>query len=97
MSHICTTNREGKNCIFMRKDGCSFSQMGCFPITGKCEGCDNVEKFGEFEFCKSYAFPHAKWIDGKCNMATHLEKIEEETKKKRNPTKAFKKGSRRKR
>jgi len=58
------------------------------PIIAKCiEGekcCSKVNKDGPFNptyveggellkyYCKTYAFPTAKWRLGKCNMADHI-------------------------
>ena len=45
------------------------------PIIEKCIGeksCSKIVVEGEKSFCKSYAFPAAKWRNGICNMADHI-------------------------
>jgi hypothetical protein len=53
-----------------------------------------VEGGGEFlpHYCKVYAFPTAKWRNGNCNMADHLEIETKKDTKKVNPLKASKRG-----
>lgn len=43
-------------------------------------------------YCKTYAFPAAKWRIGNCNMADHLEIEVKKDGKKVNPLKASKRG-----
>jgi len=65
------------------------------PIVEQCiageKCCSKVVVEGEKSFCKSYAFPTAKWKNGNCNMADHLI-IEKKDSKKVNPLKASKRG-----
>jgi hypothetical protein len=46
------------------------------PIVEKCtegeKSCSKIVVEGGKSFCKSYAFPAAKWRNGICNMADHI-------------------------
>ncbi len=60
------------------------------PITEKCEGCDRIVAANNNRFCKSYAFPEAKWKQGICNFATHVKPETITSSIKINPLKASK-------
>lgn len=59
------------------------------PFTTPTMGCDDSLK----HYCKTYAFPSAKWRIGNCNMADHLEIETKKDTKKVNPLKASKRGN----
>lgn len=61
-------------------------------IIDKCEGCDRVRTFEEQKFCGSYSNPARKWVDGRCNFATHI-KNEGGKAAKVNPLKASKRAA----
>ena len=63
---ICTTKREGFDCIFMKPSGCVVG--GCKEIVDECSGCNHVCE----GYCEAYHSPDAKWRLGKCNFATHI-------------------------
>jgi hypothetical protein len=86
---ICTTVKEGVNCNFMSKSGCTFRGGRCLTIVESCKGCDRVRSFASGEYCLSYANPTIKWEFGKCNFATHI-KVEKGEQKMLNPLKASK-------
>ncbi|MBF0529795.1 MAG: PxxKW family cysteine-rich protein [Deltaproteobacteria bacterium] len=68
----CATIKEGIECSFMGKAGCSFLGGACKPIVDKCQGCDRVKQYADAVFCKSFPDPGVKWRTGICNMATHV-------------------------
>jgi len=39
---VCTTVREGSECIFMSKRGCQFNGGSCQPIVDQCDGCERI-------------------------------------------------------
>jgi len=91
----CTTVKEGKSCIFMKKTGCSYNGGKCHSIVEACEGCANIEQYPSGSFCQIFAEPELKWISGNCNMASHAQNgAQEETSKKINPLKASKRSRR---
>lgn len=87
---ICKSVKEGANCIFMKKKGCSFNGGRCYPIVDSCDGCDMAEEYPTGIYCKSCAEPASKWSTGTCNLATHVKKENGITKNKLNPLKASK-------
>ena len=89
---LCTTVRKDSECVFMKKDGCSFNGGSCSPIVEKCEGCSRTIEFNSEKYCSSFPEPTAKWKLGICNLASHV-KIEVQTSsQKLNPLKASKRG-----
>jgi len=70
----CTTMKDGKNCIFMKKSGCSYDGGRCHLVVEKCQGCEHVEVYATGTFCAIFAEPELKWLGGSCNMATHVQK-----------------------
>ncbi len=87
----CTTVRDGSECPFMEKDGCSYEGGVCKPIVEKCEGCSRTTEFASEKYCVSLADPELKWKNGNCNLATHVV-VEAKKKQKINPIKASKRG-----
>ena len=87
---VCTSNKPGAECIFMKKSGCSYNGGRCYPIVEPCKGCDRVVTFETGSFCKTYCEPAVKWAKGPCNMATHVKKEVKEDTFKLNPLKASK-------
>ena len=56
---------------------------GGFPTVPECTGCKQEVKILNMAgtVCKVYAFPATKWRFGlKCPMASHLDKVKEDTK-----------------
>lgn len=90
---ICTTTREGYDCAFMNKEGCSFNGGTCHPAIEACQGCDRTTTQGDLVYCNSYPDPAAKWMHGPCNFATHV-KAETKMEVKINPLKASKRAGR---
>jgi hypothetical protein len=87
---ICTTVREGDNCVFMTAKGCSYNGGTCLPIIDQCNGCNRTGEFETGVYCTAAPDPSLKWKNGTCNIATHV-KTETETKKQKiNPIKASK-------
>ncbi|MFO7761524.1 MAG: PxxKW family cysteine-rich protein [Thermodesulfobacteriota bacterium] len=60
------------------------------PIVEECEGCDRIIKVNNNKYCKTYAFPEAKWRLGLCNFATHKKLTIKGGQKKVNPIKSSK-------
>lgn len=64
------------------------------PIVEQCytgeKKCSKIVVENNISYCKSYAFPTAKWRNGLCNMADHLEIEVKKDSKKVNPLKASK-------
>ncbi len=94
----CITIKQGKECVFMKKNGCSYNGGQCHPIIEDCQDCSNIELQSEQNFCTIFAEPSLKWNDGYCNMSTNSngkdsDKNGDETKK-INPLKASKRSMR---
>ena len=68
----CETIKEGLDCTFMTKKGCSFNGGACHAIVEQCNGCDRVAVYPEGTFCSVFPDPSIKWRRGTCNMATHI-------------------------
>ena len=93
---LCTTEKNGTECFFMSKRGCTFNGGRCHTVVPSCEGCNHVKEFENGNFCVPYADPAAKWRAGICVKATHVKRdsgAEQETKHV-NPLKASKRGMR---
>ncbi len=91
----CQTVREGVECFFWKKDGCSHDGGTCNEVSEKCEGCSHIISFGEQRFCKRYPNPESKWVNVECNLATHVVREEKVAEKKPiNPLKASKRMAR---
>jgi hypothetical protein len=86
----CATIKDGTECTFMAKAGCTFNGGRCLTVLDKCEGCGNVREFPAGQFCAVFANPASKWTLGRCNFATHLKSEAKKEEKKLNPLKASK-------
>ncbi|MDQ5985326.1 MAG: hypothetical protein CSYNP_01034 [Syntrophus sp. SKADARSKE-3] len=91
---ICQTVKNGMECTFMTKNGCSFMSGQCKPISEKCEGCLKVFDWENGKYCKVYADPASRWHMGICPTATHVKMEIKESSQKINPLKASKRASR---
>ncbi|MDD4273826.1 PxxKW family cysteine-rich protein [Desulfobacter postgatei] len=87
---ICTTVREGQECVFMTAQGCSYNEGYCLPIIDECKGCQKSAEFPTGVYCTAAPDPSLKWKNGTCNMATHVKTATETKKQKLNPIKASK-------
>ena len=87
---ICTTVREGDDCIFMKESGCSYNGGACLPITDECNGCQRTSEFETGVYCTAAPDPSMKWKNGNCNVATHVKTVAASKKQKINPIKASK-------
>ena len=90
---ICQTVRKGHDCFLMKPSGCSYKDRKCHPVVEQCQGCARVIAIGDESYCLSYPQPAAKWAGGTCVMASHVKRNVEEIKKKINPLKASKRGT----
>lgn len=86
----CATIKEGTQCTFMAKAGCTYSGGRCLAVVEKCEGCGNVKEFPSGSYCTVFANPASKWTLGRCNFATHIKTEVKKEDKKLNPLKASK-------
>jgi len=89
---LCTTVRNGKECVFMAKAGCTISGGVCQEIVQQCEGCGRIVELGSGKYCQTFPEPIKKWNVGVCNMATHAKVTVVEKVQKINPIKASKRG-----
>ena len=87
---VCTSVKEGFECLFMSKKGCRFNGGECYPIVEQCEGCQKVQEFPTGKYCLVFPDPVAKWRVGTCNMATHIVETSKKGNGKLNPLKASK-------
>lgn len=87
---ICTTIREGEDCVFMKAAGCTYNEGHCSPIIEKCTGCQRAKEFPIGTHCNAVPNPALKWINGNCNLATHIKIESVSSKQKLNPIKASK-------
>lgn len=87
---ICKTVREGEDCVFMKKNGCSYIDGACLSIIEQCNGCQRVSEQKTGIYCKAAPDPSLKWKNGNCNFATHIKVAEAAKKQKINPIKASK-------
>jgi len=87
---ICQTVKEGTECFFMTKQGCSINGGTCHTIVESCEGCDRIREYPSGRYCTSYPRPESKWRNGGCNFATHVEHEPQKEEKKLNALKASK-------
>lgn len=91
----CQTVRPGVECFFWKKSGCSHQGNSCNQIVEQCQGCSNIIEFEGEHFCRRYPNPEAKWLIGKCNLATHIQIEEPKVEQKAiNPLKASKRMAR---
>jgi hypothetical protein len=89
----CQTVKEGMECAFMTKKGCTFNGGSCHTIVEQCETCGRILEIATGRFCAVFPDPAAKWRIGTCNRATHAKKVESVEKHKLNPLKASKRKS----
>jgi hypothetical protein len=90
---ICQTVKIGIDCGFMTKKGCGFKGAACHPIIDQCIGCAKVMDGAAGKYCKIYPEPAAKWLSGKCAMATNIKADVKEAVQKVNPLKASKRAN----
>ena len=95
--NTCSTIKPGKTCVFMKKSGCGYNCGQCHPVVDDCQECGNVEALPHGSFCRVYAEPSLKWMQGSCNMSTNGNGKDEKeaVAKKLNPLKASKRSQRR--
>ncbi len=87
---ICTSVREGDECVFMTKAGCSYNEGVCLTIIDECNGCKRTSEFETGVYCTAAPDPSLKWKIGNCNIATHVKIVAVSKKQKINPIKASK-------
>jgi hypothetical protein len=68
----CATIKNGVECSFMAKKGCSFIGGACRPVEDKCVNCDRIVEVAGTKYCQAFPDPQAKWRRGECSMATHI-------------------------
>jgi hypothetical protein len=90
---ICTTIRNGEECVFMTASGCSYNGGQCHQVVEACTGCHRSKQFESGWFCSAAPDPSVKWKYGNCNMATHVIMTVKQEKAKLNPIKASKRGN----
>ena len=71
---ICQTTKEGVECAFMSKNGCTFNGGSCKPIVEQCDGCARVVEYPSGKYCSAYPNPAQKWKGGTCNFASHIKR-----------------------
>ena len=86
---LCQTIKQGTECFFMGKNGCTFNGGSCHPIVESCQGCNKAVTTPHGTYCQSSPEPDVKWRMGSCNLATHV-KRESDKVVKINPLKASK-------
>ena len=91
---ICQTVKNGTECTFMNKKGCSYTGGQCKVIIDKCEGCNRIFEWEDGKYCRVYADPGSRWNLGVCPTATHVKLEIKEAAQKINPLKASKRASR---
>jgi len=91
---VCTSVKQGLECIFMTKKGCSFNGGGCHPTVEECNGCSRASEFSSGWYCTACPDPSVKWKNGDCNFATHVAKETQIKNTKINPLKASKRRGR---
>ncbi len=89
----CETVKQGIECTFMTKKGCSFNGGKCHQVVESCEGCDRILNFEDARYCNSFPDPAVKWRRGTCNLATHVKVERAGTGQKINPLKASKRAA----
>jgi len=87
---VCQTVKTGTECIFMKKNGCSYNGGSCYSIVESCRGCDRVVAYEAGYYCRTCCEPSIKWAKGPCNFATHVKREVKEDTFKLNPLKASK-------
>lgn len=87
----CTTVRNGEECVFMSKNGCTYAGGACLSVVEKCTGCARSKEYQTGWYCSAAPNPALKWKNGDCNLATHITVVVKEQAK-INPLKASKRG-----
>lgn len=93
---ICTTLRNGSECPFMTANGCSYNGGACYQVVEPCDGCGRKQEFSSGWFCSACPEPSAKWKNGNCNLATHVQTEVVTKTQKINPLKASKRANKKK-
>ena len=91
---ICTTIKQGMECPFMSKSGCSYNGGICHEVVEQCGGCNRGTELSSGWFCSACPDPSLKWKNGNCNLATHVKTESTKAKAKINPLKASKRRGR---
>ena len=71
---ICQTTKQGVECFFMSKSGCTYNGGTCVQIIAQCEGCEKIKEFPSGKYCLAYPQPDLKWKNGNCNFASHIKR-----------------------
>ncbi len=90
---VCTSVKDGYDCLFMNKKGCQFNGGSCHTVIEQCEGCLKVQDFPTGKYCLIFPDPPAKWRIGTCSMATHVKTTVKKGNGKINPLKASKRNA----
>ncbi len=89
----CATVKQGRECPFMTRKGCSFNGGICHEIVESCKGCNRTIQYNTGWYCMAFPDPAIKWKTGRCNMASHVSTTAATpVQKKINPMKASKRG-----
>jgi len=86
----CNTIKDGVECIFMKKNGCSYNGGHCHVIAEQCGECQRIMEFPTGQYCISFPEPRVKWTKGICPLATHVKRDFQVSGRKINPLKASK-------
>lgn len=92
---LCQTIKQGTECFFMGKQGCTFNGGTCHTIVESCQGCNRILNTDHGAYCQSCPDPAAKWRNRPCNLATHIKRDNEKVVK-INPLKASKRSKKKK-
>jgi hypothetical protein len=90
---VCGTMKQGIECIFMKKTGCSYNGGKCYPTVENCDGCSRVLEFETGLYCATFPYPAQKWQKGTCPMSSHVKKAQKVEEQKINPLKASKRNA----
>jgi hypothetical protein len=90
---VCATMKQGIECIFMKKNGCSYNGGQCYTVVENCEGCVRVQDLTTGRFCSSFPLPAQKWQKAVCSMSSHVQKAKKLEVQKINPLKASKRNA----
>ncbi|MBW2639981.1 MAG: PxxKW family cysteine-rich protein [Deltaproteobacteria bacterium] len=58
---VCTTVRNGFECPFMTKKGCSYNGGICHEIVEHCNGCNRSTEYASRWYCSACPDPSLKW------------------------------------
>jgi len=90
---VCGTMKQGIECIFMKKTGCSYNGGKCYPTVENCDGCSRVLEFETGLYCATFPYPAQKWQKGTCPMSSHVKRAQKVEEQKINPLKASKRNA----